>query len=230
LDFFEKTVRFPENKYQLDFKEKILLPLPYAHFWPSKKLLGVASSSRPTPLWILCQSQAALMRMELIQLGDVCVEEASRPLREEVAALKLLLTRVSVSLELVGTCPSDGLRLVNPRALAALVSYVQMSSVVQVVEKQHLYGYFSPRGQSSLPDVLASSERKGMYMIVAEMLDLEKGGNVDAPVSLSPRSGMQVVPVGDGVAEPGVLTPMPGAFIEGDLCFSCHLGCCLPCV
>jgi hypothetical protein len=42
----------------------------------------------------LFQSQVALMRMELLQLVDVRVEEASRPLREEVAALKLLLAHV----------------------------------------------------------------------------------------------------------------------------------------
>jgi hypothetical protein len=36
------------------------------------------------------ESQVALMRMELLQLVDVRMEEASRPLREEVATLKLL--------------------------------------------------------------------------------------------------------------------------------------------
>jgi hypothetical protein len=50
----------------------------------------------------LLQSQVALVRMDLLQLVDVRVEEASRPLREEVAALKLLLARVGDSLELTG--------------------------------------------------------------------------------------------------------------------------------
>jgi hypothetical protein len=47
----------------------------------------------------LLQSQVALMRMELLQLVDVHIEEACRPLREEVATLKLLLVRVGDSLE-----------------------------------------------------------------------------------------------------------------------------------
>jgi hypothetical protein len=39
------------------------------------------------------------MRMELLQLVDVHVDETSRPLREEVAALKLLLAHVGDSLD-----------------------------------------------------------------------------------------------------------------------------------
>jgi hypothetical protein len=46
----------------------------------------------------LFKSQVALMRMEILQLVDVRVEEASRPLREEVATLKPLLARVGDSL------------------------------------------------------------------------------------------------------------------------------------
>jgi hypothetical protein len=38
------------------------------------------------------------MRMELLQLLDICVEEASRPLREEVTNLKILLAHVTGSL------------------------------------------------------------------------------------------------------------------------------------
>jgi hypothetical protein len=49
--------------------------------------------------------------MELLQLVDVRVEEASRHLREEVVALKLLLARFGVSLEPAGTCPANGLGL-----------------------------------------------------------------------------------------------------------------------
>jgi hypothetical protein len=51
---------------------------------------------------------------------------------------------------------------------------------------EHLYG-----GQSSLPDVSAASEREGMDMIVVETLDLEKDGDVDSSVSLSPGFGRQ---------------------------------------
>jgi hypothetical protein len=49
------------------------------------------------------------MCMELLQLVDVHVEEASHPLREEVGALKLLLARIGDSLELTEACTSSGL-------------------------------------------------------------------------------------------------------------------------
>jgi hypothetical protein len=76
--------------------------------------------------------------------------------------------------------------------------------------------------------VLVSSKRESMDMIVAEVLDLEKSGVVDASVSRSPESGMHAVPIGDGVAKSGVLTPAPGAFVAREFfCFSCHISCCL---
>jgi hypothetical protein len=59
----------------------------------------------------LFQSNVALMRMELLQLVDVHVEEASRPLREEVATLKLLLAHAGVSLESTHARTVDGLEL-----------------------------------------------------------------------------------------------------------------------
>jgi hypothetical protein len=40
------------------------------------------------------------MRMKLAQLVANCIEEASCPLREEVASLKLLLSRIGDSFEL----------------------------------------------------------------------------------------------------------------------------------
>lgn len=42
-----------------------------------------------------------------------------------------------------------------------------------------------------MPDVSAASEREGMDMIVVETLDLEKDGDVDSLVSLSPGFGRQ---------------------------------------
>jgi hypothetical protein len=89
--------------------------------------------------------------MELLQLVDVRVEEASRPLREEVAALKLLLAHVGESSELTG-----GMGLDPVQASLSLDSTEQKSSVVEefvveesVVEGEHgeyLYGCISPRG------------------------------------------------------------------------------------
>jgi hypothetical protein len=81
------------------------------------------------------------MRMELLQLVDVHVEEASRPLREEVAALKLLLAHVGESSELTG-----GMGLDPMQASLPLDSTEQKSSVVEGEHGEHLYGCISPRG------------------------------------------------------------------------------------
>jgi hypothetical protein len=86
----------------------------------------------------LFQSQVALVRMELLQLVDARVEEPSRPFREEVVALKLLLARVGDSLELTG-----GLGHAPVQASFPLDSTEQKSTVV---EEEHLYGCISPRG------------------------------------------------------------------------------------
>jgi hypothetical protein len=103
------------------------------------------------------------MRMELLQLVDVRVEEASRPLREEVAALKLLLARVGDSLE-------GGLGLTPMQASFPLDSSEQKSSVV---EEEHLYSCISPRDspyQSSQLDVSAAYESEGMDEILDPVL------------------------------------------------------------
>jgi hypothetical protein len=72
--------------------------------------------------------------MELLQLVDVRVEEASHPLREEVAALKLLLlVRVGFSLEPIEACPFDGLGLAKAHAPVARHSFEEMSPVVETV-------------------------------------------------------------------------------------------------
>jgi hypothetical protein len=97
------------------------------------------------------------MRMELLQLVYVHVDEVSRPLREEVATLKLLLACVSVPLELTEECTSGDPRLVSAQALFSLDSIEQT-----VVEEEHLYGCFSPCGSprpSPRPDVSVASER-----------------------------------------------------------------------
>lgn len=150
----------------------------------------------------LFQSQVALMRMELLQLVDVRVEETSRPLREEVAALKLLLACAGVSVEPTEACPSVGLGLAKAQASVALDSSEQKSSVV---EEEHLHGCFSPHGPSSLPNESAASEREGMDKIAAQSLDLELSDVADTPVSLSHESGEQVV------AKSVVLTPVPAS-------------------
>jgi hypothetical protein len=98
------------------------------------------------------------MRLELIQLIDVRVEEVSRPLREEVAALKLLLARVGDSLEPTEACTSVGLELAHVQASFPLDSIEQKSPVVA---EEHLYGCISPRRSPCLspqPDVSVTSE------------------------------------------------------------------------
>jgi hypothetical protein len=107
------------------------------------------------------------VRIELLQLVDARVEEASRPLREEVAALKLLLARVGDSLE-----PTGGLGHAPVQASFPLDSTAQKSFVV---EEEHLYGCISPRGspcQSPQPDVPAAYESEGMDAILDPVLHI----------------------------------------------------------
>jgi hypothetical protein len=131
------------------------------------------------------------MHMKLLQLVDVCVDEASRPRHEELSALKLLLVCVLVFLwsqlrhvlVLVWGSPKCKLR-------SGLDSSEKMSSVV---EEEHFHGYFSPHGPSSLPNESAASEHEGMAMITTQTLDLELSDVVDASVYLSHESGEHVV-------------------------------------
>jgi hypothetical protein len=148
--------------------------------------------------------------MELTQL----VEEASRPLREEVARLRLLLAHVGDSLERTEAYSSSGKELTTMQASLPLGSVEQMSSVV---EEEDIYGCFSPRGspcQSLLPVVSAASESEGIDGILVPMLQttpdlgFEKSDVIDAAVSLSPESGKHVVPSGD----------VPGAVVAREVC------------
>jgi hypothetical protein len=110
--------------------------------------------------------------MELLQLVDVRVEEASRPLREEVANLKLLLACIGDSLESLVACTRGDLGLVSTQASLPLYSTNLKSPVVE--EKQP-YGCFSPCGSpcsSPWPFVPASSVDEGMDGILAPMLQI----------------------------------------------------------
>jgi hypothetical protein len=51
--------------------------------------------------------------MELLQLVDIHVKEATHPLRDEVTTLKLLLAHVGNSLEPTETCTFDGMGLTS---------------------------------------------------------------------------------------------------------------------
>jgi hypothetical protein len=73
------------------------------------------------------------MHMEHLQLVDIHVEKASRPFREEVASLKLLLAHTCDSLE--PACTSVVLGLAPSRASLLLDSIEQKSSTV---EEDHL--------------------------------------------------------------------------------------------
>ena len=98
-------------------------------------------------------SQFALLCLELSQLIADRIEEAARPLREEVATLKLLLAGVDgPPKEARG---SDGLGLAHGEALFPLDSVEQRSSVVE--ETLH-FGCFSPRGSPCpSPQLVATS-------------------------------------------------------------------------
>jgi hypothetical protein len=108
------------------------------------------------------------MRMQLLQLIDVRVEKASRPLREEVAALKLLLARVGDSLKPTEACTSGDLGLALAQASLPLGSTEHKSSLV---EEEHLHGCFSPRG-SPCTSPQPASESDGMGEILAPLLQI----------------------------------------------------------
>jgi hypothetical protein len=59
-----------------------------------------------------------------------------------------------------------------------------------------------------------------MDMNGAEMLDLKKSGDVEAPASLSLGSGRQMVPIGDWVVKLVVLSHVPRAFVAREICVS----------
>jgi hypothetical protein len=87
--------------------------------------------------------------MELLQLVDVRVEEASHPLREEVANLKLLLAHVTGSLE---------------RTFGE-----------SVVEEECSFGCFSPRVRpcpSPHRDVPVAYESKDVDEIMAPVMEI----------------------------------------------------------
>jgi hypothetical protein len=112
------------------------------------------------------------MRMELLQLVDVCVEEASRPLREELATLKLMLARAGDSSELAKACTFSGPQLAPSQASLPHDCTEQKSLVI---DEDHLYGCISPCGSpclSSQPIVLHASVGEGMAGILAPMLQI----------------------------------------------------------
>jgi hypothetical protein len=110
--------------------------------------------------------------MELLQLIKVCVEEASRPLYEEVAALKLLLERVGDSLESSEGFTHGGL---GPVSAQASIPHDFTEQKSYVVEEAHIYGCFSLCGShcpSLRPTVSVSSECEGMDGILASVLQI----------------------------------------------------------
>jgi hypothetical protein len=54
------------------------------------------------------QCDLALMCMKLTQLVAIHIEEVSRPIREEMTSLKLLLARIGVYLGLTEACSTGG--------------------------------------------------------------------------------------------------------------------------
>jgi hypothetical protein len=120
----------------------------------------------------LLQSHVALMRMELLQLVDVRVEETSRPLREELATLKLMLARAGDSSESAKACTSSGPQLAPAQASLPHDCTEQKSLVI---DEDHLYGCISPCGSpclSSQPIVSHASVGEGMAGILAPMLQI----------------------------------------------------------
>jgi hypothetical protein len=122
------------------------------------------------------------------------VEEASRPLREEVASLKLLLTQVGVSLEPMEACSSGGQELAIVEAPFPLSSAEQKSSVVKITPELH--------------------ELCGDSSVVPELLKL--GGGKVMPPSID--EVRHVVPFGVGVAKSSLLATVPGGVVAREVC------------
>jgi hypothetical protein len=163
----------------------------------------------------LFQSQVALIRMELLQLVDVRVEEASRPLREEVAMLKLQLARVGDSREPTEACtygcfsPHASLCTLSlpaasmSEATKAVAQDVQImpelicgeSSVVLPMELRSLEGLVVATTPSPPPSEPCQSSAH-----------VDNGG-LDASATLSSMAIGHVVSLSDEIAEASVLVP-----------------------
>jgi hypothetical protein len=132
--------------------------------------------------------------LELAQLVANRVEEASRPLREEVASFKLLLARVGVSLESTEACSSGGQDLAIMQASFPLSSAEQKSSVVEVTPELH--------------ELCVDSS------VVPELLKL---GN-DEVMPPSVEEVKHVVPFGDGATKSEMLATGPGGVVAREVC------------
>jgi hypothetical protein len=171
------------------------------------------------------------MRMELLQLVDVRVEEASRPLRAELEMLKLLLLRAGDSLEPKNACTSGGPELSLAQALFPHDSTEQKSSVV---EKDDLYGCISPHGSpcpSPQPFVSSASVSEGMVgtlapvlQITPELHDLCEEDSVELPLELGSFEASTVAPAPSPPQKPTsvfreeVLTHSSEALFGRELC------------
>ena len=146
------------------------------------------------------------------------IEEAYRPLREEVASFKLLLAGVDGPLQPTEACGSDGLGLVQGEALLPLDSGEQKSSVVE--ESLH-YGCFSPHG-SPCPSphlaVMTASEGEDIGGILAPALpitpEFEESSLDSSLASLKALAVASLPSVDSG----GVLDPISEALFANDLC------------
>lgn len=134
------------------------------------------------------QSQFALLRMELLQLVADRIEEVSRPLREEVAAFKLLLAHVTDSLERAdsfASCESteqESCVLVDDDAVVEMTLKVGEEAIVgkapeesTEVGEECIFGCFSPRARSCPSpqlDVMVASECVDISRIMAPVMQI----------------------------------------------------------
>jgi hypothetical protein len=169
--------------------------------------------------------------MELAQYVANRVEEASHPLREEVASLKLMLARVGVSLEPPEACSSDGKEIATVQALLPLGSAGLNSSVVEITQELHevcgdssvvlelleLSGGVAMR--PSVEEVRSDShEISVVTSSQSQLLGFDKSGVVDDDVPPSPEFERHVFPFGDEVAKSGLLETVQGALIAREVC------------
>jgi hypothetical protein len=164
--------------------------------------------------------------MELLQLVDVRVEEASRPLREEVAALKLMLARVGDSLEPTEACtygcfsPRASLSTSSLPAASIEASKVAALDLQIMPVLQGLHGESSvmlPMELVSLEALVVATTPSPLPSEPCQPPDHVDSGGLDASVTLSSVAIGHMVSLSDEIVDAGVLAPNSEALFAKEL-------------
>jgi hypothetical protein len=195
----------------------------------------MASVSLDSPL----QSQFAMLRKELLQLVVDHIEEVSRPLREEVATIKLLLARVASSLDRTDLCSSKrelsvvvdvdaGDEMTSEAADVAILC--ETLEETSVVGDDSSFGCFSHRARTFPSHVPVASKCKGIDGIMVPVMKImpelqELCGEPSSPTSMVQTSAVASTPHpvmlshhDEKVIEACALDPNSEALFARELC------------